>query len=102
MGALSGAPPTRARGLPFELRMADGSTPPAAGDASAPPESDEALSFAELRPAEPPAVLLGDGLAMSLGVGPGDLVHLVSAPAGLVELSAFGPALRSRAFRVAG
>jgi lipoprotein-releasing system permease protein len=69
--------------------------PPAADDG----EGDEPLSFAELRPDAPPEVLLGDGLALELGVSPGDVVHLVTAG---TELTATGPMLRSRAFMVAG
>ena len=62
-------------------------------------DEDEPLSLEELEPPPPPPVLVGHQLALELGVGTGDLVHLIVARP---ELGLAGPMPRSRALRVAG
>lgn len=68
-------------------------------ESAAAEDTDAPLSAHELLPPEPPPVVLGVGLALSLGVSTGDLVHVVSPQP---ELTALGPVARSRVHRVVG
>lgn len=84
-----------------ELERAQATAAAVAGEEPAGEDGEDEgpLGLDELEPPPPPPVLLGHQLALELGVGSGDLVHVVSARP---ELGLVGPMPRSRALRVAG
>lgn len=75
------------------------SAAPAQAPSPLPSDEEAPLSAADLAPPELPPLVLGEGLSLDLGVVPGDVVHVLTLTP---ELTALGPAPRSRAFRVAG